>query len=92
VKRPGSIVQKKTDLLAKVAKAEKIAACLHPHLRFGRFGFQIQCLDCPRRWVAAMDNSGVQYDIADFGYSNPKIPEGEFRHSPNEMPRTDPIR
>lgn len=91
-KRPASIVNKKNDPLVEVAKAAKRAVCLHPHVKFSRFGFQIQCVDCPRRWVAAMDHNGIQYDIADFSYANPKILDNEFRHSPNETPRTDPIR
>lgn len=86
------LVTKKDDPLAKIAEEERIAACKHPHVQFQRKGFEIRCLDCPRRWVAAMTQKGIEYDMADFGYWNPKIPDGDFRHSPDEVQRIKPIR
>ena len=84
-----SIVSKEKDPLAEVAQAE---SCTHPHLQFERKGFQMRCLDCKRRFVAALDNKGVEFDVADFTYWNPKIVDGEFRHSPHEAVRTTKIR
>lgn len=80
----------KTDILAKAA--EKIAAedmaskCVHPNLAFSKSGAKLQCIDCSRRWHTTVRD----FDLPDFIYGNPSIPEGETRHSRYEAQRTEP--
>lgn len=78
---------KKADPLALAAERLEQTNCKHPHLVFTRNGFQLNCVDCDRRYVAALDDSGVQYDIGDFSYMQPAIADGSPRHSPDEAPR-----
>ena len=78
---------KKSDPLDDVIRAEQARKCKHPHLRFGRYGFELQCVDCSRRYVAVMKG----FDIAEFGYGHPELTEAEVRHSPNEIQRDKPV-
>jgi len=75
-----------TDPLEKHAKEQERKACTHEHLQFGRFGFELKCLDCKRRYVVAMDG----FDIADFAYGNPALTDGDFRHGTREPARQEP--
>lgn len=80
---------KKVDPLAIFAKAEQQKTCKHPHLQFDRWGFQLKCIDCKKRWVAAWtDPQGKDLDLPDVTYINPALTSAEFRHSPSEAPRT----
>lgn len=74
---------KKADPLAAVIKKMEDAQCMHPDLQFKRFGYQISCVHCPKRWLAAFGNS----DIPDYTYGNPAISDAEYRHSPAAPPR-----
>ena len=74
------------DPLEKHAQEQERRSCKHPNVQFKRMGFELSCVDCKRRWCAAIDG----FDIADFTYLNPQISESEFRHSPNELPRREP--
>jgi hypothetical protein len=79
----------KKDPLAGVAERVEKASCKHPHLVFTRNGFQLKCVDCDRRYIAAFNNDSVEYDIGDFSYIQPSIVDGSPRHSPDEAPRTE---
>lgn len=83
--RPVSVV-KKVDVLAKAAAAETLRTCKHPHLKFKKAGYELNCVDCKRRWITALP----EYEIADFLYTNPSITDEEFRHSPYEPQRREP--
>ena len=77
----------------ELAKKEmERAACKHPHLHFQNAGHQIRCVDCKRYWIAGLVMPrGNESTITDFAYRNPSILDSEFRHSPNESPRTAPV-
>ena len=83
---------RKNDPLAgiveKIAADTAAAKCVHPNLAFSRYGAKLQCVDCKRRWHTSVPN----FDLPDFTYGNPSIPEGETRHSRYEAQRTEALK
>ncbi len=81
----------KPDALAGVAEQIAVdrfkATCVHPHLRFGRFGGFLICIDCKRRWIACLPD----FECPDFLYQNAALTDGEARHSQNEAPRVTQV-
>ena len=80
---------KKKDLLEGLADRVQNLSCQHPHLKFTRNGFQLKCVDCDQRYIAALDKDGIEYDMGNFLYTQPEIVDGSPRHSPDEAPRTE---
>jgi hypothetical protein len=77
-------VKKKPDLLKDVADEVTAEKCIHPNLKFGRYGAELKCIDCEKRWFVCVKG----FELPDFRYGNPKIGEGETRHSRFEEQRT----
>jgi hypothetical protein len=83
---------RKDDILAK-AEIDP-ATCVHPNLKFERYGAILGCVDCKKRWFActgieAPDGS-FAYVAPDFTYGNPKMAVDDTRHSRFEAQRTEP--
>ena len=78
--------------LADVAEDEERRNCKHPHIKFERYGNALRCVDCKRYWLAGWVNptDGAETMMTDFTYGNFALGDGEFRHSPNEVPRREP--
>jgi hypothetical protein len=77
----------KTDPLAKLAKAMETLRCVHPNLKFERYGAALRCIDCKSRWFKS---AGDDYDLPDYRYGNASIEADPTRHSRFEVPRTEP--
>lgn len=85
--------EKKPDLLASVAADEAKRNCKHLHMRFERSGAVLRCIDCKRHYLAGWidPNTKMETFMFEFGYSNPKIMDGSFRHSQEEPVREVPL-
>lgn len=75
------------DILKAVADQQAARDCMHPNVRFERYGAVIRCIDCKQRWFACMND---EFDLPDYLYGNPKMSENETRHSRFEPIRTEP--
>ena len=80
------------DPLEQVVRNEERRDCLHPHVHFQYNGGRLRCVDCRAFWnIGWVDQNGFETPMTDYMYMNPKLHEGEFRHSPNETPRQKPL-
>jgi len=86
-------VSDKKDILADVAADEANRNCKHLHMRFELQGAALRCIDCKRRYLAGWTdpNTKMETFMFEFGYHNPKIADGSFRHSQEEPVREKPL-
>jgi hypothetical protein len=91
VKRRDLLAEARQRLELQKAEGELAKKCKHPHLLFQNYGFRLRCVDCKRFWNAGLKVNKLESNVADAGYWNPEIQDGEPRHSPMEAPRIAPL-